>query len=160
MVLSNMFLTIHAATGVIIGQTINSYSLAFIFGFIFHFLLDMVPHGDQFLIKRERKERIKLVASIASIDAVIMGLFLVLIFNQDLGLHYLPVAFGVAGSILPDFFNGLAELANGRIKTLQKISAFHLNLHDFHLTEKFKPNLKTGLIMQLIIFAVLTSLIL
>jgi len=155
-----MFLTVHAATGIIIGQTINNSVFAFIFGFIFHFLLDMIPHGDQHLLHRERKARIKLLATLASIDAVVMGIFLAFIFNLNLNLNYLPVAFGIAGSILPDFFAGLGELANGKIKILAKFKKIHLDLHYFPLFEKFAPNLKTGFVMQVIILAILTGLIL
>ena len=156
-----MFLTVHAATGVIIGQTTNSLPFAFIFGFIFHFLMDMIPHGDKSLLRltKDRKSKIKLMAGIASVDAVIMGLFLVFIFNRGLGLNYLPIAFGVAGSILPDFFHGLAELLNGRVKILQKFHKLHYHLHYFPLFENFDPNIKTGIIMQIIILAFLTNLI-
>jgi len=156
-----MFITIHAATGVIIGQTISSPLLAFLYGLVFHFVLDMIPHGDKHLIRHKvRKTRIKMMLSIASIDAVIMGLFLTFIFNYNLGLNMLPIAFGVVGSIIPDLIVGIGELANGKVKLLKKFYNFHLQLHYFPLFENFDPKLKTGMIMQLFILAFLTGLIL
>ncbi|MBU1164940.1 hypothetical protein KKA15_05275 [Patescibacteria group bacterium] len=155
-----MFLTIHAATGVIIGQTTNNVTLAFFFGLIFHFVLDMIPHGDQALMRKDRMAKIRLIGSIATVDAVIMGIFLSFIFNRALGLHYLPIAASVVGSILPDFFVGLAELTNNKIKWLSKFQSFHAHLHHFPLFENFEPNLKTGIVMQAIILVFLTGLIL
>jgi hypothetical protein len=41
-----MTLTTHATLGAVIGRATGNPVLAFIFGFISHFLIDMVPHGD------------------------------------------------------------------------------------------------------------------
>ena len=45
-----MFLTSHATAAVLIAEQIHSPTLAFALGWLSHYLLDAIPHGDDELL--------------------------------------------------------------------------------------------------------------
>ncbi len=153
-----MFLTVHATVGAIIGQYSPNIWLAFIFGVISHYLLDAIPHGDETLGGKDKKNVSKkdiiFIIKIASLDGTTMSIFLAYLYFQGFINISLPILAGVAGSIVPDFMNGIYLLTKS--KFLEKSSLFHFNLHFIFKTS---VSLKVGLVIQFIFLLVATSII-
>ncbi|MFA6255016.1 MAG: hypothetical protein WC675_03205 [Patescibacteria group bacterium] len=150
-----MFLTVHATLGTIIGEYTGNIGLAFAAGFVSHFILDMIPHGDQDLMTREKsnlaKQDLVLTAKIASADGLVMIIFLAILYWQHIIPLTLPVLAGIIGSIAPDFINGFYLLT--KHPWLKKYSYYHFALHDFI---KIRLSITTGFICQLLIVILLT----
>ncbi|MFA5107226.1 MAG: hypothetical protein WC497_02780 [Patescibacteria group bacterium] len=97
-----MFLTTHAAAGVLISQRFESPVVVFFVSIVVHFIMDFIPHGDEMLYQEwdERKRR----------RAILLGLIDFLLVIVMIGVLYktteLPrfalVSAGLAGSLLPD----------------------------------------------------------
>ncbi|OGY91784.1 MAG: hypothetical protein A3H70_02610 [Candidatus Komeilibacteria bacterium RIFCSPLOWO2_02_FULL_48_11] len=128
-----MYLTIHAAAGAAIGQFISNPLLAFILGFVSHFILDIIPHGDEG-IKHWKwfKTDLGRLAAATLID------FFVLCAVAMYWLIYSPVnvfpgmIYGMAGAVLPDTLWGLHELTGTPL--LNWYSKSHSSLH--HILKK------------------------
>ena len=64
-----MFLTVHATAAVLITQKISNPLLAFIIGFISHYILDAIPHGDDKIFERwQGKAQLRVMALVAAVD--------------------------------------------------------------------------------------------
>ena len=100
-----MFLTGHALAGVFISQKVGHPAWAFLIGFLFHFVLDIIPHGDEYISEWiNLRNKIKRTLMVILIDVVVLSLFTVfLFFKVDLPQLSILLA-GVIGSILPDVF--------------------------------------------------------
>lgn len=149
-----MFLTIHGAAGAIIGLQTNNIWLAFFLGWISHYLLDMIPHGDEKMIADHHNvswQEIKKIARIGSIDGLTM-LFLLggLLYSGRRPLD-LAVLAGVGGGVLPDFLNAFYQLL--KFKWLKRHYDFHLKIHG--VLDRFVVSFKTGLAVQAAILAIL-----
>ena len=142
-----MFLTVHATAGVIIGQATGNIWLGFLGGLISHYLLDIIPHGDEILFKGRvaitLRDKVK-TFKIAFIDGLIMSGLLLILYWQNLIPLTLPVLAGIAGSIFPDFLNGIYLLTQH--PWLKRCLMFHSN---FHYLLKLKVSFPVGLIIQL-----------
>ena len=142
-----MFITVHAASGLIIGQIITNPMLSFITGLASHFLLDIIPHGDQDLIEKNstvtEKEKI-LLLKLGLTDAVIM-MSLLSIFYLNYPLSW-SIVTAVIGTLLPDFLSAVYLVT--KFKQLKKIFEFQHRLH--YILGNFTVNLKLGFIVQII----------
>lgn len=147
-----MFLTVHASAGVIIGQTTGNIWLGFLAGFISHFLLDIVPHGDTELAGENAaftKEDVDKIKRLALFDIAIMIILLAALYLMGFITAILPVLFAVAGAILPDFVQGVYILTKSPL--LQKYFDFHYGLH--FIFGGFTISLPAGLVVQSIFLA-------
>ncbi|MFA6410264.1 MAG: hypothetical protein WCW26_01675 [Candidatus Buchananbacteria bacterium] len=152
-----MFLTIHGAAGVLIGEQINNFWLALILGFISHFLIDLIPHGDVELLedKNDRyhfsQKTVSLLKKITLLDVATMFSFLTIYYWQGLISISWPVLGGLAGSILPDFLQGLYFLTRHPI--LKRYFKFHSDMH--FVLKNLLVSFKTGLAIQFLTLAIL-----
>lgn len=148
-----MFLTVHGAIGVIIGQRVTNPVLAFIFGFISHYFFDMIPHGDT---KAPKKwNNLIHLALIALIDAFVM-IVLLLWLGLKTNLHQLSISAGFLGAVLPDFLQGIYFLSGK--KYFKQHQKFH-NFFHFLIAKKIEWKFSTGLILQIIFFIILIKFI-
>ncbi len=119
-----MLLTVHATAGALIGQQLNNPILAFVVAFVSHFILDIIPHGDQDWIdeyKGDQKTKVKKIISIVAIDVVILLALLVSRFYYtDSFVPSLSIASGILGGILPDFLVGCHELSDRLFKSFYR----------------------------------------
>ena len=105
-----MFLANHAAVGALLAaQTTNPFS-AFILGYVSHYFIDMIPHGDEkvgtWIKKKNATSR---AAGILLIDVGVMAVFFsTLSFRVDFP-HPYTIAIGAFGAMLPDFLSGFYE---------------------------------------------------
>jgi hypothetical protein len=156
-----MFLTVHSAAGIAIAQYTGNPLLAFSLGFISHFILDMIPHGDQeladnnqdaFAISAKTK---KLLFFMGVTDGLIaVGLTVTLI---ALGLVANPLVAicAVAGAMAPDAINALSIFFDP--KWLRPYRAVHHKLH--FILNGFTISFKNGLVVQAVFLIGLLSFI-
>ena len=106
-----MFLAVHAAAGAIVGTEIPNPWLAFAAGFILHFILDVIPHGDHELGKRffgligkklSEEEQIKKMVAYEVLDLFITLFFIIYSFKNFYFAKDDGVVWAIIGSILPD----------------------------------------------------------
>jgi len=154
-----MFLTVHSAAAVIVSQITPNPLLAFILALISHFILDLIPHGDQEFAQDKtqilKKEK-KLLFSIAAVDIILMSGLLLFFYLNNLAKPSLVVIAALTGALLPDFLSALFLIAENQI--LKKIFYFQNWLH--YLFWGFTVNFKIGLIIQLIFLLGFLALIL
>lgn len=125
-----MTLTTHTAIGAAIGATVGNPFLGFLFGFISHFLVDMIPHGDSKMSatwKSMKKKRGPV--AYATFDAVIAIYLILTLSNLIVSQQILTFSLAIAGSLLPDILIGLHDLT--RWKFLKPFFKFHFFFHDF-----------------------------
>ena len=152
-----MFLTIHSAVGLAIGSRVSSPFIAFILGYLSHWLIDVIPHGDETLINKEKHtaSKLKLIffyfAIFDTIGIIILVYFLS---SQKIISLTTPVIFGLLGAVTPDYLWGLYKIFNLKfLKPLHQIHAW------FHGLIKHKIPFKYGLVIQLTIFIILILII-
>ena len=152
-----MFITVHAAAATILGKQTTNVGLAFLLGVISHFVLDMIPHGDEQLGKTffgnkikylKDKGELKLMAMYGSIDSVFLAMFLLFLFKNFEFANSDTVIWAIIGGILPDFIMALYKLTE--LKILKPITDFHFYIHRFLVTKlKADLPLKYGVVMQI-----------
>jgi hypothetical protein len=148
-----MLLSIHAATGALIGQQTNNPVLAFILAFASHFALDAIPHGDQDWIedyKGDDKFRAKRIIFLVALDAVILLILLVSQFFYRSLTPTLNIASGILGGILPDFLVGCHELSDKLFKNFYQL---HFKMHD--LIKAKQPSTMQGVVLQAVILGII-----
>ena len=95
-----MFLTSHAAAALWITTKTTDPLLAFTLGFISHFALDIIPHGDETLgdhIHDKRKKYFYL-AKIALVDVIVATAMIWLYVVRKQEIARWPIAIGVFAS--------------------------------------------------------------
>jgi hypothetical protein len=138
-----MLFTAHAAVGGVAGEYLNSPILAFIAGFILHFILDSVPHYDTTdNHKWTFRQCFLMFADMA------IGIVLVVVFYNKIG-H--PVSFfaGALGGVLPDILD-ITPLWQKQFRS----TWFGRGMHKIHFSIQNKVGLILGLTVQAVIIAV------
>lgn len=152
-----MTLTTHATLGAVIGHAVGNPILAFVFGFISHLLIDMIPHGDTVLAdnyKVHKKDRKKALAYVM-VDAIVAIFFILLLTNTkslgDMG----PFTWGIIGGVLPDLLTGIYEIT--KTKWLKKFNEIHFLFHDCIVKRKGEVPLKYALLAQMVFVVLLQT---
>ena len=163
-----MFLAVHAAVGAIAGNSVKTPETAFLLGFISHFFLDMIPHGDEAMLEGYESGRAKRRAILYVTADFVATIFLVAFFywRSDF-FHPGFVAMGITGGVLPDFLVGVAQITrpSGRRwmgRQLRRFQSFHVRNHHFligHLRHGKDIPLRYGLAIQLVSLAILIKVI-
>lgn len=136
-----MLAATHTITGGAIGAYTDSIAIAFILGFLSHFILDIIPHWSF-----KPTELFKAGAEFGG------GLFFVFLLLFNSGINPLPVIAGVLGANLPDIIHLSIFYFFPRYK-----NSFFPRFHHYIQPEtSFWP----GIISQVIIFAVCVCLFL
>lgn len=124
-----MFITPHTSVAFWISTKVTDPVLAFVFGLISHFILDMIPHGDDNLGDHLRgRAKFLYEMKIASVDTIIAGA-MILFF-----LFYGPVVneWVLFGAILGAWLPDLAWIAieTFKIQALYWYVVYHGKLHN------------------------------
>ena len=152
-----MTLTTHATLGAVIGHATGSPLIAFALGFISHFLIDMIPHGDCFLSDNYRihKHNRKQAVAYVMVDAVV-AMFVVLILYSikdiDSARNF---TWGIVGSVLPDLMVGVYDLTKS--KFLKWFFDLHFFFHDFWVKRKGDVPPYYALMAQIVLIAYLQT---
>jgi len=162
-----MFITIHAATGALVGSQISNPILSFIINFILHFVMDIIPHGDKELGKRffgllnkkfSEEEKIKSLAAYGLLDYITLVFFLLFMFKNFNFAKDDGVIWGIIGSVVPDLL--VASYVLTKSSKLKWFFDFH-NWNHHLLLNKMKNDisLKLGVALQILLFALLLILL-
>ncbi len=143
-----MFITVHAAAAAVIGKKVTNPYLAFILGFVLHFVGDIIPHGDEQLGKKffgldisnifQPETKLKFMALYGSLDACALVIFLLFLFRNFTFANSDSVTWAMIGGILPDILVALYQL--GKFRILKGFSEFH-NWNHHLLLKKIKSDI-------------------
>lgn len=124
-----MFLTPHAAAALWIGTRTNDPLLAFALGFASHFMMDIIPHGDETLGQHHITKRGKYfyLAKVALVDLVLAVSLVIFYIYRKPEMSKDVVAWAVFGSWLPDFL-WLANIVL-KMKILYLYTRIHNRIH-------------------------------
>ena len=151
-----MFLTVHAASGILIGQATGNVWLALIGGIISHFLLDLVPHGDQDLGKgKPHQERLKILLRFGIVDTMLMLTMVGALLYTNTDLQTPAVVLAVFGALIPDAIN--ASYLFFKLPGLTLYNVVHTKIHFFW--HGFTITMQQGYILQTIFLMIFLSAI-
>ncbi len=103
-----MLSTPHLLVGAAIGSTVTGVPAAFVFGFLSHFLLDAIPHEDEYLLDQPGQKKILPVDYGMVTFDIAVGVIAVLYFAFWGGDHIpLPVLAGALGAVVPDLLHNV-----------------------------------------------------
>ena len=152
-----MFLTVHATAGAILGSQISNPAAAFFAGYISHFILDAIPHGDDHLFNGlSHKRWVVALAITAATDGLTALLWLLLLDFHLLLPLTLSVAAGAFGAVLPDLLSGVFHLTQSKLVEWNH----RLNKQAHTLIVKTPWPMAQGFVLQAFFFAVLVTTIL
>jgi len=155
-----MLLTLHAATGALLGEFAPNPIAAFGLGFLSHFVLDMFPHGDRMIgNETKRTGRAKRFYWLLAFDAV-AGI--VIFFPAfALGRFDRPwfAYLGLLGGLLPDLIVAIPEYAlyvkkEYRVR-LRWFYRFHVYVHDRIIRAFDTMPLRIGIAFQAVLLAII-----
>lgn len=152
-----MNLLVHTTAGVIVAQYTRNPFLGFLYGFISHVILDLIPHGDSMMYKKYKNKEIsvKKAAAKTVLDAVVSIVLVVIFFNINLPSSDWVLSLAIVGAVIPDILIGFHELLDPRApKWLKIVHKWHFKNHDL-IAKKFDFTLKHGLLFQTIVFLLL-----
>ncbi|NUM25701.1 MAG: hypothetical protein HUU49_03720 [Candidatus Buchananbacteria bacterium] len=152
-----MYLSIHAAAGVLIGSTINHSLISFIVGFISHFFLDMMPHADANIdskghnAKTLRRKYFNKIVALVYFEICVAVIIVAALLTNNIHLITGPIIWGVIGSILPDILQASSFLFP-KNRFLKKFNDFH---HLVHYSPEKNISFILGHLTQLIALIVI-----
>lgn len=161
-----MYLTTHAAVGILISQSVHTPLEAFGLSFASHFVLDMIPHGDE-NVETWAREKGKRAVFVAAIDVGMLSVFLASLYATHNLTKIALIQAGIIGAILPDLIAIVFPVIHHYtswfflVRLINKIQHW-LQIHQLwrghnwvhHLTHRVihkHISLTKGIIMQLII---------
>lgn len=154
-----MTLSTHAAVGIMLAEWTGDPILGGIAALISHYVLDAIPHGDEFVYWRYIHNKDDRIAkSVATIDVLILSLMLTLLLTYGNEFSNTLVLVGALGGILPDLLIN-AETVLRRKKHItspfllmvQKCIKAHYRMHMFFHQLFFVPvRFRVALTLQLI----------
>lgn len=113
-----MFLTTHAAAGVIISQQFDSVPAVFGLSLLSHFFMDFIPHGDETLYEEWKPERRKRAAILGGIDLVLVAIMLLFLYQTTELPRIGVLSAGIAGALLPDLISHVFPYIHQRYREL------------------------------------------
>ena len=158
-----MLNTTHALAGAFIGQKIGNPLWAFFISLASHYLLDFIPHGDEFIgqwvAKKNSRKRTLLVVIT---DLITLTIFLLFILSRGQSLQLSSMLSGLIGAILPDLFvyvigppgNFLLKSVHSFQKTnwLKTFFIKHNQMHNrLHNPLKKDMSPKVGIVFQFLL---------
>ncbi|MDP3964941.1 MAG: hypothetical protein Q8Q20_04805 [bacterium] len=170
-----MFLTTHAAAGVLISQRFESPWWIFVLSIFVHFIMDFIPHGDEQLYEEWDPRRRKRAALIGLVDFVLVVILVgALYYSVELPRFTLVIA-GVGGSLAPDLISHVFPLLHEKYREkfifrslgflkkkvfllhplVQRHNSLHYHFHHF-LNNFFDYRISTmaGITIQVVIIGV------
>ena len=123
-----MYLVVHASVGAVVGNALPAPAESFTAGLASHFVLDMLPHGDEALGRIFIDGHHPLLLSFLFVLDAIAGMSIVTIgwfygiFPNGVGAFL-----GAVGAMLPDGLSGVSIVTGGRF--LPAFYNFHKKNH-------------------------------
>jgi len=111
-----MFLTTHAAAGVLISQRFESPLVVFLLSIIVHFIMDLIPHGDENLYQEWDPAKRKRAALLSIIDFTLVVIMIMVLYNTVDLPRLALISAGLAGSLLPDLISHVFPLLHKKFR--------------------------------------------
>ncbi|MBT4849600.1 hypothetical protein HON36_01985 [Candidatus Parcubacteria bacterium] len=126
-----MFITPHTSIALWITTKVSDPMEAFIFGVVSHFILDIIPHGDESIgeHKKTKKGRLFYMLKVAFVDVVLATALVFLFLTRKPDMDRKVMYGAVAGAWMPDLAWLSAEYF--KIKILDGYVRFHAKVHNF-----------------------------
>lgn len=129
-----MFLSVHASVGALAGNAVGSPIAAFALGFVSHFFIDMIPHGDAHMYEGYKSGKRKMHAILyATSDAIATIVLISMFFIREDFFHPVNVSLGIIGGLLPDLIVGIYEIVKPKqrwwYRKLESFHAIHMRNH-------------------------------
>ncbi len=137
-----MFLIAHAAAGAALAAPVASPPAAFAIGWLSHYLVDLIPHGDEAVGEWTKKgNEVVRFGLVAGIDGLMLAGVLAWLFLSR-GVEWNVLAAAV-GATVPDVMWGIEKVAGRTLFGAHR--RFHHRIHNY-----FRVRLPTaiGLIFQ------------
>jgi hypothetical protein len=159
-----MFLSTHALAGIIISQHVHSVPVAFGLGVLSHYILDMIPHGDERLADWVRKKPFRRFALTFLTDMAFLGLFIFTVHVKGEWPTPNVALAAIIGAMLPDliwaFYDAyrnflMRHFPNARkiiqdVTRLESFFSHHERLHRwFHAYIEKRLTFRVGLAVQM-----------
>lgn len=174
-----MFLTTHAAAGLLISQSVQNPLAVFSLSFAAHFVMDFIPHGDEELYHDEEwmhQRRYRRALVVNAIDVIGLTLMIVWATYHPADIDGRNMLLGILGGVLPDFLSFLFPVIHQRLSwlflvrwlyTLTKPTGLRYLvrgqnwIHNFLHHEIIRRDVpfRVGLLMQLIIIVICLRLL-
>lgn len=125
-----MFITPHTSVALWISTKVTDPFLAFILGLISHFVLDIIPHGDDNLSEHlSGRARFIYEMKIATADTIVAGALILFFLFYGPPVNHWVLFWVIFGSWLPDMTWILVETL--KINVLYWYVVYHAKLHNF-----------------------------
>jgi len=124
-----MFITAHTSVALWIATKIVDPVTAFVFGLISHFILDIIPHGDEQMGEHitDPKAKDKYRLRVGLTDLVIATALLIFFVVKHPSLNKTIVSWAVLGAWLPDLL--WIGIEKSKIKWLLIYNKIHTRIH-------------------------------
>lgn len=123
-----MYLAVHAAVGAAAAATTNDPLVAFGIGWLSHYLVDAVPHGDERAGEwTKRGHEVKRYMLLAGIDGLILSAILAVQMSRH-GIDPALLA-AIGGSVLPDVMWGMEKVF--KRKMFGPLHRLHSSAHNY-----------------------------
>jgi hypothetical protein len=137
-----MYLTVHAAAGLLIASATPNPIFGFAAGLVSHLALDLVPHGDELPTHFVRPQVLRRLLGAALLDGTVVAALLVVYYLA--GHTFSTTTFAtLAGALLPDALEGAYLIT--QTKGLAWFSRFHGKIHNF---TKVRLGWQFGMLIQ------------
>lgn len=125
-----MFITPHTSAALWISTRVTDPLLAFFFGVVSHFMLDMIPHGDEQLADHKKGKREKLVylMKVAFVDTALAVLLIYFFISYGPEVNHYVLFSAVFGTWLPDLAWIVIEYF--KLNSMYWYIVFHGKLHN------------------------------
>ncbi len=124
-----MFLIAHAAAGAALASSVDSPPAAFIIGWLSHYLVDLIPHGDEAVGEWTKKgNEVRRFGLVAGIDGLLLAGVLVWLFLGRGGVEWNVLAAAV-GATVPDVMWGIEKVAGRTLFGAHR--RFHHRIHNY-----------------------------
>jgi len=165
-----MFLSTHALAGIIISQHVHNLPVAFGLGLLSHYVLDMIPHGDERLSDWVKQKLIRRFALTFLTDMAFLALFIFTVHVQGEWPQRNIALAAMVGAVVPDVIWVFYDLykafltkhfPNARriIQQVTRLESFfnhHERLHGwFHAIIKRRITFRSGLMIQVVLAGVM-----
>ncbi len=131
-----MTLAVHSTIGMIVGRLSPHPVVAFLLGIVSHFGLDMIPHGDEYMLEDfQKKRKVRGPVAYVVMDGALTAIMVAFIFSSGVVAPSLRAAWGMVGGLLPDVLVGLYELFHVRV--LRRFAKFHQHNHGLLIRKVF-----------------------
>lgn len=122
----------HFFAGAAIATLTSNPFVAFLMGFVLHFLLDALPHTDPGLFNTKKKWPVWLYVYVAIELSLTILVFVLLFYKRS---DFTIISLGALGNIFPDILENMPIDGFKKLPIIKQLSWFHNAIH-FSLQKK------------------------